>query len=330
MQTQSPIDTVPFDVRSSARGHTKQDDTHTQAGPVLSFGVPVRNGARFLRRLLESLRAQDFDDFEVVVCDNQSTDATGDIAREFASCDPRFKYHLNETDIGQIENFNLVFERSSGRYFRWIGSDDWLEPSYASRCVEALEANPDAVGVTTLWKYIDDEGQEEFIEYSGRRVDSKYLLPRMSRMLLALQATLGMDPIYSALRSNMLKESGMLPIGLWTDRALSLRLAIMGPFVHVHECLAYRRNSREPEKILVARYHPSIKEAERATDVRVAPRWTMYRDLAKAVRDSPLGPGQQVVGTGMVVFYGGMHHVRALYGRAVRLVERTRKAATTV
>ena len=305
-----------------------QDDTNTQAGPVVSFGVPVRNGAAFLRRLLESLEAQDFDNFEVVVCDNQSTDETRDIVQEFASSDRRFKYFLNETNIGQIENFNLVFERSSGRYFRWIGSDDWLEPSYARRCVEAFEANPDAVGVTTLWKYIDDEGQEEFIEYSGRRVDSKYLLPRMSRMLLALQATLGMDPIYSALRSNVLKESGMLPIGLWTDRALSLRLAIMGPFVHVHECLAYRRNSREPEKICVARYHPSIKEAERATDVRVAPRWTMYRDLAKAVRDSSLGRGYRAVGIGMVVFYGGTHHARALYHRAVRLVERTQKAAT--
>ena len=306
-----------------------QDDTDTQAKPVLSFGIPVRNGARFIGRLLESLKAQDFEDFEVVVCDNRSTDETRDIVQGFASSDPRFKYFLNETDVGQIENFNLVFERSSGRYFRWIGSDDWLEPSYARRCVEAFEANPDAVGVTTLWKYIDDEGQEEFIEYSGRRVDSKYVLPRMSRMLLGLQATLGMDPIYSALRSDVLKNSGMLPIGLWTDRVLALRLAIMGPFVHVHECLAYRRNSREPEKVLVARYHPSLKEAEQATDVRVGRRWTMYRDLAKAVRDARLGRAQRTAGTAMVVFYGGLHHARALYHRAARLVDQTQKAATT-
>jgi glycosyltransferase involved in cell wall biosynthesis len=106
--------------------------------PVLSFGLPVRNGAAFLRRTLESLETQDFRDVEVVVCDNQSTDETGAIVKEFASRDPRFKYYLNETNIGQIENFNRVFELTNGRYFRWIGSDDWLDPSYARRCVEAL------------------------------------------------------------------------------------------------------------------------------------------------------------------------------------------------
>lgn len=306
-----------------------QDTTNAGPEPALSFGVPVRNGARFLPRLLASLEAQDFDDLEVVVCDNQSTDETKDIVESFAQRDPRFKYFRNETDIGQIENFNRVFERSTGRFFRWIGSDDWLEPSYARKVVEAFEAHPDAVGVSTLWRYVDDEGNAELMEYSGRRADSKHALHRMSRMLLFLQAYQEIDPIYSALRSSVLRESGMLPIGPWTDRVLCLELAILGPFAHVHEYLANRRNAREPAKVRLARYHESIKEVERATKVRLAPRWTMYRDLAGVVRESDLGPAKRALGTGMVVAYGGAHHVRALARRASNLVDRLSGQAST-
>ena len=109
-----------------------------QGVPRVSFGLPVRDGERFLRRALESLGRQEYSDFEVVIADNQSSDATPDIAREFASQDARFRYIRNETDIGQIENFNRVFELSRGPFFRWIGSDDWVEPSYTGRCVAAL------------------------------------------------------------------------------------------------------------------------------------------------------------------------------------------------
>ena len=320
---------MTMSVHYSAALAMTQHRTKNEAEPMLSFGVPVRNGARFLRRLLESLRAQDFPDFEVVVCDNQSTDDTGSIVKEFAEHDPRFKYHLNEANIGQIENFNRVVERSTGRYFRWIGSDDWLEPSYARHCVAALEANPEAVGVTTLWRYVDDEGNEELLNSSGLRVESENALRRLSRMLWLLQADGGADPIYSALRSSLLKQTSLLPIGPWTDRALALELAIAGPFCHVQECLATRRNAREPAKVRLARYHSNIKEVERATEVRLAPRWTMYRDLSKVVLDSSLGSTDRVLGTGVVVAFGALYHARAVARRVARLVERPDNAAMT-
>jgi hypothetical protein len=144
-----------------------------------------------------------------------------------------------------------------------------------------------------------------------------------------LQADFGADPIYSALRSNMLKGTGLLPIGPWTDRVLALELAINGPFCHVHECLATRRNAREPAKVRLARYHSAIKEVKHATEVRLAPRWTMYRDLAKVVINSSLEPADRFLGTALVVSFGGLHHARALGERAMKLLGPGRGAATT-
>ncbi|MGA9263256.1 MAG: glycosyltransferase family A protein, partial [Desulfobacterales bacterium] len=99
-----------------------------QPPPRVSFAIPVRNGERFLGRALDSLLAQDFDDFEIVVCDNASTDKTIEVMRRYAERDPRVRCILNEEDIGQIENFNRVYELSRGEFFRWMGADDWLEP----------------------------------------------------------------------------------------------------------------------------------------------------------------------------------------------------------
>jgi len=238
-----------------------------QAEPMLSFGVPVRSGARFLRRLLTSVEAQDFDYFEVV-----------------------------------------------------------LEPTSARRCVEA---NPDAVGVTTLWRYVDDEVNQVLLNDSGIRVDSKSVQRRISRMLWCLQADFGADPIYSALRSSMLKGTGLLPIGPWTDRVPALELAIDGPFCQVHHRRATRRNAREPAKVRLARHHSAIKEVEHATEVRLAPRWAMYRGLAKVVINSFLEPADRVLGTTLVISFGGLHHARALGERALKLVGQGQAAATT-
>ena len=108
--------------------------------PRLSFGLAVWNGEDTIRQCLDSLLAQDFTDFEVVVSDNASTDGTSQILEEYAARDPRIRVSRNQENIGQIENVNLVCRQSRGEYFRWIGVSDWLEPHYASRCVEALDA----------------------------------------------------------------------------------------------------------------------------------------------------------------------------------------------
>lgn len=293
-------------------------EKHT--APTLSFGLPVRNGERFIRRALESLEAQDFEDFEVVICDNQSTDRTPEIIREFADRDARFRYVLNKTNIGQLANFNRVFELSTGRYFRWVGFDDWLEPSCARRSVEALDANPDAIGVFTFWLNADDSGKEQLITFKRNPVSSKWVLGRMVSMLWHQQLPIGIDPVYSTLRRRLVEKTGLFPISPWNDRVISVEMALTGPFCHIKECLSTRRHSPIPANERLTEFHPSITP-QNATADRIAPRWTMYRDFAKVVLHSSLNPVQQVVVTALVVSYGGLHHLRGLARRATDLVK---------
>jgi len=105
--------------------------------------MPVYNGAATLRAALDGLRAQTFADFEVVINDNASTDATEEICRAYAAQDGRFRYERNANNLGAAGNFNRVFARARGEYFKWFACDDVLAPEFLERCVRALdEAGP--------------------------------------------------------------------------------------------------------------------------------------------------------------------------------------------
>ena len=113
--------------------------------PTVSIGLPVHNGAAFLAEAIESIPAQTFTDFELVISDNASTDRTPEICRSYTAADGRIRYYRQEANIGAARNYNVVFQRSSGKYFKWAAHDDLIRPTYLARCVAALEADPEAV-----------------------------------------------------------------------------------------------------------------------------------------------------------------------------------------
>jgi glycosyltransferase involved in cell wall biosynthesis len=121
--------------------------------PLVSIGVPVRNGAAFLAEALESVLAQDYPNLEVVICDNDSGDDTAAIARRYASIDPRFRYLHNGSDIGFLGNFRRALEESHGTYFTWLAHDDLLlHPSYVGTLVGYLESHRDVVACSTAFQ----------------------------------------------------------------------------------------------------------------------------------------------------------------------------------
>ncbi|MEO1000408.1 MAG: glycosyltransferase family 2 protein, partial [Pseudomonadota bacterium] len=111
----------------------------------MSIGLPVRNGARFLDEAITSIRAQEFGDFELIIADNASTDATEEIARDHAAADPRISYLRQPRNLGAAANYNETFRRARGHYFKWAAHDDRLAPGFLGTCIAALEARPEAV-----------------------------------------------------------------------------------------------------------------------------------------------------------------------------------------
>lgn len=112
--------------------------------PMVSVGVPVRNGAKFLDGALRSLLDQTYTNIEVIISDNRSSDGSGEIAERYAQSDKRIKLFKQPSDLRAIDNFRFVFEQSRGEFFMWAACDDRRNPTYIERLVETMSGNPSA------------------------------------------------------------------------------------------------------------------------------------------------------------------------------------------
>lgn len=116
---------------------------------VVSVCIPTFNYARFLPDAIGSVLSQTFDDFELLVVDNCSTDGTGGLVEDFARREPRLRYYKNASNLGLGANFNRAMELANGEYVKILCADDWLAPRALEKSVAALVRHPEAAMVTT-------------------------------------------------------------------------------------------------------------------------------------------------------------------------------------
>src|SRR6202011_3838576 len=127
--------------------------------PTVSIGLPVYNGERYLRETLDSILAQTYHDFEVIISDNGSTDATEQICREYTARDSRIRYHRSAVNRGAAWNYNNVTALSNGKYIKHAAADDLLMPTYLERCVATLEHDQSMTVCHSRSKFIDEDGR---------------------------------------------------------------------------------------------------------------------------------------------------------------------------
>jgi len=212
--------------------------------PLVSFGLPVRNGASTIVQAIDSVLAQTVDDWELVISDNRSSDGTSEICAAFAARDGRIRHIPTERDLSIHENFRAAFHHTRGTYFRWYGDDDWLEPQYTERAVEALAGSVNAVLCTTVQQYYRGGlplPVKDPIPALGA-VDSNDPATRVRALLnLLYRGGLGIDPVYSLARRDATAQTGLQDSIRDGDFVYSCEMALLGPFVHVPELLAHRR-----------------------------------------------------------------------------------------
>lgn len=143
--------------------------------PLVSIGMPVYNGERFVRRALDSLLAQDHENLELITSDNASEDRTQAICLEYAARDNRVCCYRNAANLGAVRNFNRVFELASGDYFMWASHHDLWDSAFVSTCLEVLRREPQVVLCYPLSHAIDWESR--FLRSAPDLIDTRRLLP---------------------------------------------------------------------------------------------------------------------------------------------------------
>jgi glycosyltransferase involved in cell wall biosynthesis len=124
---------------------------------LVSVCIPTYNYARFLGQAIESVLAQTWGEFELVVCDNASTDDTQGVIKSFR--DERIRAYRNDTNIGLFGNFSRCLELARGDLVKFVCSDDWLEPGYLERAVPVMRDHPGVALLTTAGWVVDEDGR---------------------------------------------------------------------------------------------------------------------------------------------------------------------------
>jgi glycosyltransferase involved in cell wall biosynthesis len=108
--------------------------------------MPAYNGEKTIRDSIQSLLEQDYPNFELIICDDASTDRTAKICQEFAQKDPRIRFYRNQKNLGMYANWMKLLSLAEGKYFLWSANDDMRKPAFLSTMVNELEQHP-AAGV---------------------------------------------------------------------------------------------------------------------------------------------------------------------------------------
>ncbi len=216
--------------------------------PRVSIGMPVYNGENFLKESLDSILAQTFEDFELIISDNASTDRTEGICREYAAKDQRIRYYRNEQNLGGAGNHNRVFELSNGEYFKWAHHDDLCAPEFLERCVEELDRRPSVVVSYSKAVIIDEQGKQvaklpKDLDLNSPKPHERFrryhdCFRSLSRGELRWWLW---NPQSGVIRASALKITPLMGKYISSDTILLEELALLGEFSEVQEYLFFRR-----------------------------------------------------------------------------------------
>lgn len=211
--------------------------------PRVSIGLPVYNGENYVGTAIEALLAQSYGDFELIICDNASTDGTEEICRAAAARDTRVRYHRNEKNLGAAPNFNLCVSLSSGRYFKWAAHDDVCKPDYLARCCAVLDSDESVVACHSRTDFIDDAG-EVVLNYDLE--DDRFSDPDpVRRYAEAIVEEHFCVTVFAVIRREVLLNTTLIASYIGSDRNLIAQIALQGRIVHVPERLFLSRDHGE-------------------------------------------------------------------------------------
>ena len=210
-----------------------------EIAPRVGIGMPVYNGERHIEEALTSICDQRFEDFELVILDNASTDNSAKICLSFAARDRRIRYLRNRSNYGFVHNFNTVFSLTNGDYFKWAAADDVCAPDFLARCVEVLDADPSIVLAYPSIIEIDETGAQIGPDKRGVRLpdmnlpDGGFSPDPVARFRTMMRYFGFTEPLYGLIRAKALARTGLHANHFNGDHILLAELCLHGRFYEI-------------------------------------------------------------------------------------------------
>jgi glycosyltransferase involved in cell wall biosynthesis len=260
--------------------------------PQVSIGMPVYNGDNYLAETLESILAQTFQDFEVIISDNGSTDRTEAISRQYAAQDARIQYQRSDTNRGVSWNFRRAAQLSSGEYFMFLAHDDKLAPEFLQKCVAVLDTRPEVV--LCYPKAIEIDSQSKHLYQKEQFLDADSPLPH-KRFRQMIRMDHNCETLFGLTRASAFKQTTIhaeFPDG---DRVMLAELSLHGTYYRVPEYLfLHREHPVRSINLYPTRFdRMMLLEPQRAGEFTL-PHFLEFFEYFRCIHRAPLTVRQRV------------------------------------
>lgn len=262
--------------------------------PRVSIGLPVYNGEQYLAESLDALLGQSYEDFELIISNNASTDGTEEICRRYLTMDRRIRYVRQPSNIGAAPNHNFVFQQARGELFKWASHDDLYGRDLLLRCVEALDEHSHIV-LSHAWQAIIDGAGNVTQSLDYPLATDSLRAPERFRSLLF--APCG-DDFYGVIRADVLRRTPLHDSYHHADRTIVAEIGLHGPFFQVPELLYFRRDHPDrAERAKPTKHARCANMDPRRADRLRHPTVRLLADyvwgFVDAVRRAPLSPADR-------------------------------------
>ena len=212
--------------------------------PRVILGSPLFNHAAHFREAIESVLNQTFTDFALVLVDDESTDETPHVAREYEALDSRVWYCRNDRRLGLIDNSRKALAVARARhpeadYFAWVSDHDLWHPRWLQALVDTLDANPGVVLAYPLNRRIGPSG--ELLKRLPWRFDTFGVASPWTRLRVGIRQMRAGNMVYGLYRIDVLERAGVYRKVVIPDRLLFAELSLSGQFKQVSQVLWFRR-----------------------------------------------------------------------------------------
>ena len=244
----------------------RNGDDEMSRVPRLTVGLPVYNGEKYLGEAIESLLGQTYEDFEIVISDNASTDGTADICEGYRKQDGRIRYFRQPRNVGLSPNHNFTLDMASGELFKWASHDDLHGRDFLKLCIEALDNYPDVVLAHCWTARIDDAAKVFKVEEYQLKTESPSAPTRFASTLFDS----GGDDDGGVIRTAVLRRIAPQGSHYRADRTPISELVLHGRFYHVPDWIFFRRDhpDRAEQKFRDARSWCTNLDPRRADRLR--------------------------------------------------------------
>lgn len=221
----------------------------------ITIGLPTYNSEKTIKKTIDSILSQTYNEYILLISDNASIDSTSMICKEYAKNDKRIQYVQQKENIGWLDNFLFLLNQANSKYFVWIASDDFWESTFLEKNINILDSSTDIVGsisevgiIGDYYHKFDLNKYDNIIKKFYKKVRQHYLSLKFygtcgttyeKRISSCLKSSRYALFLYSVFHTDVLKKSVDFNIYPW-DWGLVLIILKNGNLHLINEVLIYR------------------------------------------------------------------------------------------